>query len=100
MNYTTLQILDITSDLIELTYDLGAATRKYLVPAVVAAYVAVTMAIEYLRRPGRTQMIEELCVAYSGLEAQDPSDMGTCEFRDWINTLSDRELAFEYGGLD
>jgi hypothetical protein len=99
MNYTTLQILDTTSDLIELTYDLGAATRKYLVPALVAAYVAVTMALEYLRRPGRAKMVEALCVAYADLEAQDPSDMDTCEFRDWLNTLSDNELSFEFSGL-
>ena len=99
MNYTTLHILNAFAELTEASYDLGATTRKYLVPAVVSVFVAVTMAIEFLRRPGRTQMIEALCTAYSDLESQEPSNMDTCEFRDWLNTLSDNELAFEYSGL-
>lgn len=99
MTYTTLHILNIFAELTEVAYDLGAATRKHVLPALVAIHVAVAMTIEFLRRPGRTEMIEALCVAYDDLEAQEPSSMDTCEFRDWLNTLSDNELAFEYGGL-
>ena len=39
MNTILLSILLIISDLIELTYDLGIATRKYVLPAVI--YVGV-----------------------------------------------------------
>jgi len=103
MNYTAFYILDYTAEAIELTYDLGALARKYVVPAAVATYVAMAIAIEYLvslwQRPNRTQMIEALCLEYSGIEAEDPSNMDVVEFRDWLLTLSDTELAFEYSGL-
>lgn len=39
MNTILLQLLLILSTLIELTYDLGIATRKYVLPAVI--YVSV-----------------------------------------------------------
>ena len=44
MNNTIIFILsfiNIFSELIELTYDLGAATRKYVVPALVYTYCLV-----------------------------------------------------------
>jgi hypothetical protein len=104
MNYTTLYILDYTAELVELTYDAGVWTRKYVLPALVAVYAACYIIIEYLvrvwRRPNRTQMIEALCLEYADLEDEDPSDMDTIEFRDWLLTLSDAELAFEYSGLN
>ena len=43
MNNTILFLLaalGVVSDLIEFTYDMGVATRKYGVPAAVAVYVA------------------------------------------------------------
>ena len=43
MNNTTifiLSLLNIVAELTELAYDLGAVTRKYGVPALVAIYVA------------------------------------------------------------
>ena len=40
MNYTILYILDYLAEVIYLVFQLGILTRKYLVPAVVFAYVA------------------------------------------------------------
>ena len=41
MNTILLSILLIISDLIEFTYDLGIATRKYVLPAVIYVGVGV-----------------------------------------------------------
>ena len=35
-----LTILGIVSDMVELTYEAGVFTRKYIVPAIIMAYVA------------------------------------------------------------
>ena len=36
---TILTIIGIISDLVELTYEAGAFTRKYIIPALIMAYV-------------------------------------------------------------
>ena len=41
MNLTILHILDIFAELIHLVFQLGLLTRKYVVPAVVYAYVVI-----------------------------------------------------------
>ena len=41
-------ILLILSDLVEFSYDMGVAARKYIVPALVATYVVGEMAWERL----------------------------------------------------
>lgn len=51
MNNTIIFILsfiDMLSETIELVYELGAFTRKYIVPAIVSAYVVAEMAWEQL----------------------------------------------------
>ena len=68
----TLTILDYTAELIELTYELGALTRKHVVPALVAVYVAIIMTIEYFRGPSRDQMIQKLTVEWERIMALDP----------------------------
>ena len=45
---TIFTVLLFISDLIELTYDLGIATRKYVLPAVVYVYVRGVMMYEEL----------------------------------------------------
>ena len=46
MNTILLSILLFISDIIELTYDLGDATRRYVLPALVYVYVRALMAYE------------------------------------------------------
>ena len=41
MNLTILHILDIFAELIHLVFQLGLLTRKYVVPAIVYAYVVI-----------------------------------------------------------
>ena len=41
-----LHLLDITSDLIELTYDAGVFTRKHILPLIVLVYVAFSYAMD------------------------------------------------------
>ena len=41
MNLTILHILDIFAELIHLVFQVGLLTRKYVVPAVVYAYVVI-----------------------------------------------------------
>ena len=94
----TLYILDYTAELIELTYELGALTRKHVVPALVAAYVAITMTIEYFRGPSRNQMIKKLTVEWERIMALDPVSQPT-ESLEWVwylESLSDEELKEEY----
>ena len=96
--YTTLTILDYTAELIDLTYELGALTRKHVVPAVVAIYVATIMTIEYFRGPSRKRMIEKLTVEWERIMALDPESQPT-ESLEWVwylESLSDEELKEEY----
>ena len=46
MNTILLSILLFISDIIELTYDLGVATRRYVLPALVYVYVRALMSYE------------------------------------------------------
>ena len=96
--YTTLTILDYTAELLELTYELGALTRKYLVPALVAIYVAIIMTVEYFRGPSRKRMIEKLTVEWERIMALDPVSQPT-ESLEWVwylESLSDEGLREEY----
>ena len=43
-----LAILDIMAEVTQLTYEVGAVIRKYAVPALVAVYVVVEMAVNSL----------------------------------------------------
>ena len=43
-----LSLINIFAELIELTYDLGVTTRKYVLPAVIYVGVGITMASEYV----------------------------------------------------
>jgi hypothetical protein len=99
--YATLQLLDLTAEAIELTYELGSLTRKHLVPALVAMYVAVTMTVEYLRRPGRAEMIKRLTAEWESISNLDPVTQGsdTPDFVDWLHTLSDDELRAEFSAI-
>ena len=44
--FIILAMLDIMAELTQLSYELGAAARKYLVPVAVASYVIAEMAWE------------------------------------------------------
>ena len=44
--FLILSILDIIAELTELTYDLGAATRKYVLPALVFTYVFIDKVVD------------------------------------------------------
>ena len=46
--FIILAILDIMAELTQLSYELGAVTRRYLVPALVALYVVGEMTWEAL----------------------------------------------------
>ena len=96
--YTTLTILDYTAELIELTYELGALTRKHVVPALVAVYVAITLTIEYFRGPSRAQMIKKLTVECERIMALDPVSQpdSNLEWVWYLESLSDEELKEEY----
>ncbi len=100
----TLKILDYTSEFIELAYDLGTLTRKHLVPAAVAVYVAATMAFDYLmelRGPTRSQMIQKLTKEWKRIVAMDPqgNQDEAIEFTWYINSLTDEELRTEFQSL-
>ncbi len=45
----TLTLLDYTAELAELTYDLGTAVRRRFIPALVAMFVVIEMAIQAIR---------------------------------------------------
>ena len=97
----TLTLLDYTAELLELTYELGALTRKYMVPALVAIYVAITLTIEYFRGPTRAQMVNKLTQEWERIVSMDPEgDMSeSIEFTWFLESLTDEELAMEYQGL-
>ena len=97
----TLTLLDYTAELLELTYELGALTRKYVVPALVAIYVAITLTIEYFRGPSRAQMVNKLTQEWERIVSMDPEgDMSeSIEFTWFLESLTDEELAMEYQGL-
>ena len=97
----TLTLLDYTAELLELTYELGALTRKYVVPALVAIYVAITLTIEYFRGPSRAQMVNKLTQEWERIVSMDPQgDMSeSIEFTWFLESLTDKELAMEYQGL-
>ena len=94
----TLTFLDYTAELIELTYELGALTRKHVVPALVAAYVAITLTIEYFRGPSRQRMIDKLTVEWERIMALDPVSQpaSSLEWVWYLESLSDEELKEEY----
>ena len=97
----TLTLLDYTAELLELTYELGALTRKYVVPALVAIYVAITLTIEYFRGPSRAQMVNKLTQEWERIVSMDPEgDMSeSIEFTWFLESLTDEELVMEYRGL-
>ena len=100
--YTTLYVLDYPAELIELTYDLGAATRKYLVPALAAIYVAAIMAVEHVQRnlpPSRTRMIQDLLKEYEAISLIDPITNGSDvpEALLVFESMSTKELREEWG---
>ncbi len=97
----TLTILDYTAELIELTYELGALTRKYVIPALVAIYVAITLTIEYFRGPTRAQMVSKLTQEWERIVSMDPDgDLSEAmEFTWFLESLTDEELVMEYQGL-
>ena len=94
----TLYILDYTAEMIELTYELGALTRKHVVPALVAVYVAIIMTIEYFRGPSRDRMIQKLTVEWERIMALDPVSQpaSSLEWVWYLDSLSDEELKEEY----
>ena len=94
----TLYILNTTADLIETTYEFGAFTRKHVVPALVAAYVAITLTIEYFRGPSRQRMIDKLTVEWERIMALDPVSQpaSSLEWVWYLESLSDDELKEEY----
>ena len=97
----TLTLLDYTAELLELTYELGALTRKYVVPALVAIYVAITLTIEYFRGPSRAQMVHKLTQEWESLVSMDPEgDMSESIECTWfLESLTDEEVVMEYQGL-
>ena len=97
----TLTLLDYTAELLELTYELGALTRKSVVPALVAIYVAITLTIEYFRGPSRAQMVNKLTQEWERIVSMDPEgDMSeSIEFTWFLESLTDEELVMEYQGL-
>jgi hypothetical protein len=102
--YTTLYTLDYTAELIELTYELGALTRKYLVPTVVAVYVATIMAYEAIRKRipvSRDQMIQDCLKAYESILAQDPESKPeeALEALWYFESLNHKDLLTEWGSI-
>ena len=100
----TLTLLDYTAELLELTYDLGALTRRYVVPAVITIYVMMDIAYNYvrsLRGPSRGQMIAALTKEWKRIVSMDPEgDMSeSIEFTWFLESLTDEELVMEYQGL-
>ncbi len=97
----TLTLLDYTAELLELTYELGALARKYVVPALVAVYVAITLTIEYFRGPTRAQMVQRLTQEWESIVSMAPEgDMSeSIEFTWFLESLTDEELVMEYQGL-
>ncbi len=100
----TLTLLDYTAELMELAYDLGALTRRYVVPAVIAIYVMMDIAYSHvraLRGPSRAQMITALTKEWKRIISMDPQgDMSeSIEFVWFLESLSDEELRAEFQGL-
>ena len=97
----SLYILNTTADLIEMVFELGALTRKYLVPAFVAIYVAAVMTTEYFRGPSRSRMIQVLTQEWKQITMADPNGDAeeSLEFVWYLESLSDNELVAEYKGL-
>ena len=100
----TLTLLDYTAELLELTYDLGALTRRYGVPVIVTIYVMMDIAYNYiraLRGPSRAQMITALTREWEHIVSMDPEgDISeSIEFTWFLESLTDEELVMEYQGL-
>ena len=100
----TLTLLDYTAELIELTYDLGALTRRYVIPVVITIYVMMDIAYNYiraLRGPSRAQMTAALTREWEHIVSMDPEgDVSeSIEFTWFLESLTDKELAMEYQGL-
>ena len=43
-----LSLINTFAELVEVTFDMGVATRKYILPVVIATYVGITMVSEYV----------------------------------------------------
>jgi len=102
--YTSLYVLDYTAELIELAYDLGAATRKYAVPALAAIYVAAIMVVGYaqqLRSPMRSEMIHDLLQEWEKIITMDPEGdtSESLEFLWYLESLSTQELRREWRAI-
>ena len=100
----TLTLLDTLAELIESIYVLGSLTRKYVVPALVATYVAISMAVDFvkgLRGPTRSQMIQDLTREWERISLMDPITKGSDvpEFTEWLQTLSTEDLRVEHQTL-
>jgi len=101
---TTLYFLDTLAELIELTYSLGQATRKYVLPAFVAAFVAFEMAYGWARGffpKSRQQMTAELMTEWKLIIAKDPegSSEEIGDYAKYLSEMSDSELIAEYSNL-
>ena len=100
----TLTLLDTLAELIESAYVLGSLTRKYVVPAVIATYVAIVVAVDFikgLRGPTRSQMIQDLTREWEKISLIDPITQGSDvpEFTEWLQTLSTEDLKVEHALL-
>ena len=102
--YTTLYILDYTAELIQLTYELGALTRKYLVPVVVAVYVATIMAYQWVRTRipvSRQQMLDDCLRDYEKTLSLDPQSQPheALEALWYFESLNLQELQAEWRSI-
>jgi len=101
---TTLYFLDTLAELIELTYSLGQATRKYVLPAFVAAFVAFELAFSWIqdRFPkNRKRMTAELMNEWQVIIAADPEgdEKEIADYAQYLDEMSDNELLAEYSNL-
>ncbi len=95
-----LHALNTTADLIEMIFELGVLTRKYVVPAMVAIYVAVVMSIEFIRGqrgPTRPQLIQKVTRQWERISALDTTlgETDSLELTWYLESLSDEELQLE-----
>ena len=102
--YNTLIFLDYTAELIELAYDLGSATRKYLVPVVVALYVATTMVYQKLRTTvpkSRRRLVQDCLRCYEEILKKDPQSTHeeALEALWYFDSLTYAELMVEWEAI-
>jgi len=101
---TTLLILDTLAELIHLAYDLGAATRRYVLPGLIATFVLGQMAFDYARGffpKSRQQMTKELMAEWKLVIKADPEgdESEIPEYAKYLGDMSDEELSAEYSNL-